>query len=132
SASSTRVLSAAAPAAARRSRRGVERHGASLDEDARDLRLVIEEAAVGDDQIGNLALFNRAQPIRHPGNRRRADGHRTNGGVFVESCLDGLRGVLDEVLGIGQPMRFESERHTGTGELAGYLWRVRAILEDFD
>ena len=63
-------LEAAAPAPAasrRRGRRQVDRDRSSFDEHARDLRLLVEQIAVGDDQVRRLSPLDRTEAIGHAG-----------------------------------------------------------------
>ena len=70
---------APAPAASRRRRLGLDL--AAVDEDVDDARAVFEEVAVGDDDVGDLALLERAEAIGGAGDPRGVDRQRANGGV---------------------------------------------------
>jgi len=61
-----RLLPASAPAAARR-RRHVQRHRPTFHEHVLDGGLLVEQIAVGDDQVRRLSPLDRTEAIGHAG-----------------------------------------------------------------
>jgi hypothetical protein len=64
-----------------------------------DLRLLGEEIAVGDHQVGDLPHLDRPQHPVHAEQPRRRDGERLERGVRGKAPLDRLADVLHEVPG---------------------------------
>ena len=68
-----------------------------------DARVVFEEVAVGHDDVGDLALLERAEAIGGAGDPGGVDRQRADGGVGWQAVLDRARGVAHEVARLRKP-----------------------------
>src|SRR5439155_15049999 len=87
----------------------LERDCSAFHEHPLDRRLLIEQSAVGDDQVRDLALLDRAETVGDARDCRGVDRQRTDGDVSGEAGFHGLRGVLHELFRLAKTFRLERE-----------------------
>src|SRR5262245_8470453 len=121
------LLSAAsASAATGRGGRLFEIDQPSVNEHMLDRRALLEEVAVGDQNVRDLPLLERADPLAGAGDLRGVDRERADGGLGRQALLDRPRRVAHEIAFLAQTGRREGEHDSGLFERRRDLRRLRA------
>jgi len=74
-----------------------------VDENVFDLRFFIEQIAVGDNQIGDLSLLNRTEPVANSKNFRRRQSQRPQCRIRRKPRVDRFSWRLSERLSAAIP-----------------------------
>ena len=99
--------------------RFVNRVAASVDEDEFNLGLFVEQIAVGDHEIGDLAVFDRAETVADTEDFRRRQRERAQRGIRRETCFDRLLHRFENILRRGDAAGIKGELHSRFGESRG-------------
>ena len=109
---------------------GLEVHRPAGDEDVPDPRRV-EQVAVGDDDVGHLALLDRAEAIAGAGEPRRIDRQRLQGRILRQPAfLHRPRHAADELRRILQTADGEGEGNARLLERSRHLGGILAHARD--
>jgi len=90
----------------------VDVHEPAVDEHVAHARAVLEQIALGHDDVGDLAALERSEARVGAGDSGGVNRQSTHGGVGRQPFLDGARGVAHEVPRLAHAIRREREQHT--------------------
>ena len=95
----------------------LQAHAAAIDEDVRELRLQLEGVTVGDEEVSELAGFERADAVGDAENRSGVERYRLQGAIAVKSPCHRDGCFVRQQPVVGRAIGAEGKLHPGLGQL---------------